>query len=177
MKKTISMMQAVSQDNSKIVDIIGVIDSIAFQTNILALNAAVEAARAGESGRGFAVVAAEVRNLAQHSASAAREIQALIEQNVANVKNGVEMVENTETHLTAMIDNVMTMSTMIKEIGTATHEQTQALELINKSVSRVGVMTHNNTSMVENVTSAAENLSERAARLHRAVHVFGSSEG
>lgn len=177
MKKTISMMQAVSQDNSKIVDIIGVIDSIAFQTNILALNAAVEAARAGESGRGFAVVAAEVRNLAQHSASAAREIQALIEQNVANVKNGVEMVENTETHLTAMIDNVMTMSTMIKEIGTATHEQTQALELINKSVSRVGVMTHNNNSMVENVTSAAENLSERAARLHRAVHVFGSSEG
>ena len=175
MKKTISMMQAVSQDNSKIVDIIGVIDSIAFQTNILALNAAVEAARAGESGRGFAVVAAEVRNLAQHSASAAREIQALIEQNVANVKNGVEMVENTETHLTAMIDSVINMSTMIKEIGTATHEQTLALQLINESVSRIGVMTHNNTSMVESVTSAAEDLSERAARLHRAVHVFGGS--
>ncbi|WP_312686386.1 PAS domain-containing methyl-accepting chemotaxis protein [Kosakonia sp.] len=175
MKKTISMMQAVSADNSKIVDIIGVIDSIAFQTNILALNAAVEAARAGESGRGFAVVAAEVRNLAQHSASAAREIQSLIEHNVANVKNGVEMVATTETHLTAMIDSVITMSTMIKEIGTATHEQTQALELINQSVSRIGVMTHNNTGMVEHVTSAAEDLSERAARLHRAVHVFGGS--
>ncbi len=175
MKQTIAMMQAVSQDNNKIVDIISVIDSIAFQTNILALNAAVEAARAGESGRGFAVVAAEVRNLAQHSASAAREIQSLIEQNVANVKNGVEMVENTETHLTTMIDNVLNMSTMIKEIGTATHEQTLALELINKSVSRIGVMTHNNTSMVENVTITAEDLSERAARLHRAVHVFGGS--
>ncbi len=175
MKKTISMMQSVSQDNNKIVDIIGVIDSIAFQTNILALNAAVEAARAGESGRGFAVVAAEVRNLAQHSASAAREIQTLIEQNVANVKTGVEMVENTETHLTAMIENVLNMSTMIKEIGTATHEQTLALELINQSVSKIGVMTHNNTSMVENVTLTAEDLSERAARLHRAVHVFGGS--
>ncbi|AMO49513.1 Methyl-accepting chemotaxis sensory transducer [Enterobacter sp. FY-07] len=175
MKKTIAMMQAVSADNNKIVDIIGVIDSIAFQTNILALNAAVEAARAGESGRGFAVVAAEVRNLAQHSASAAREIQSLIEHNVANVKSGVEMVEKTETHLTAMIDSVINMSTMIKEIGVATHEQTQALELINQSVSRIGTMTHNNTGMVEQVTSAAEDLSERAARLHRAVHVFGGN--
>ncbi|QJT80744.1 PAS domain-containing methyl-accepting chemotaxis protein [Kosakonia sp. MUSA4] len=175
MKKTIGMMQSVSADNSKIVDIISVIDSIAFQTNILALNAAVEAARAGESGRGFAVVAAEVRNLAQHSASAAREIQTLIEHNVANVKSGVEMVANTETHLTAMIDSVINMSTMIKEISTATNEQTQALELINQSVSRIGTMTHNNTSMVEQVTSAAEDLSERAARLHRAVHVFGGS--
>ncbi|MEQ4452263.1 methyl-accepting chemotaxis protein [Kosakonia sp. YIM B13605] len=175
MKKTIAMMQSVSADNNKIVDIIGVIDSIAFQTNILALNAAVEAARAGESGRGFAVVAAEVRNLAQHSASAAREIQTLIEHNVANVKSGVEMVENTETHLTAMIDSVINMSAMIKEIGIATHEQTQALELINQSVSRIGTMTHNNTGMVEHVTSAAEDLSERAARLHRAVHVFGGS--
>ncbi|CAI8892800.1 methyl-accepting chemotaxis protein [Kosakonia sp. YIM B13611] len=175
MKKTITMMQAVSADNNKIVDIIGVIDSIAFQTNILALNAAVEAARAGESGRGFAVVAAEVRNLAQHSASAAREIQTLIEHNVANVKSGVEMVANTETHLTAMIDSVINMSAMIKEIGIATHEQTQALELINQSVSRIGTMTHNNTGMVEHVTSAAEDLSERAARLHRAVHVFGGS--
>lgn len=175
MKKTIGMMQAVSADNNKIVDIIGVIDSIAFQTNILALNAAVEAARAGESGRGFAVVAAEVRNLAQHSASAAREIQTLIENNVANVKSGVEMVVNTETHLTSMIDSVMTMSAMIKEIGIATHEQTQALELINQSVSRIGTMTHNNTGMVDQVTSAASDLSERAARLHRAVHVFGGS--
>jgi len=173
MKQTITMMQSVSRDNRQIVDIIGVIDSIAFQTNILALNAAVEAARAGEAGRGFAVVAAEVRSLAQHSASAAKEIKTLIEQNVANVSSGVKMVENTETHLTAMIDNVIQMSTMIKEMGTATKEQTQALSLINESVSRIGVMTHNNTSMVERVTDAAGDLSTRAARLQRAVQVFG----
>jgi len=175
MKQTIALMQSVSADNSKIVDIIGVIDSIAFQTNILALNAAVEAARAGETGRGFAVVAAEVRNLAQHSALAAREIKTLIEHNVANVKSGVESVIGTETHLSAMIDSVFAMSTMIKEIGVATQEQTQALELINQSVSRIGTMTHINTGMVGQVTSAAENLTGRAARLHRAVHVFGGS--
>ncbi|MBS1204139.1 MAG: chemotaxis protein [Proteobacteria bacterium] len=85
------------------------------------------------------------------------------------------MVASTETHLTAMIDNVINMSSMIKEISTATNEQTQALELINQSVSRIGTMTHNNTSMVEQVTSAAEDLSGRTARLHRAVHVFGGS--
>ena len=175
MKQTISMMQSVSRDNGQIVDIISVIDSIAFQTNILALNAAVEAARAGESGRGFAVVAAEVRNLAQHSASAAKEIKTLIEKNVANVSSGVVMVESTESHLTAMIDNVLQMSTMIKEIGTATQEQTQALQLINQSVSRIGVMTHNNNGMVEHVTDAACDLSARAARLQRAVQVFGSN--
>jgi len=173
MKQTITMMQSVSRDNRQIVDIISVIDSIAFQTNILALNAAVEAARAGEAGRGFAVVAAEVRHLAQHSASAAKEIKTLIEQNVANVSSGVKRVENTETHLTAMIDNVIQMSTMIKEIGTATQEQTQALTLINESVSRIGVMTHNNTGMVERVTDAACDLSSRSARLQRAVQVFG----
>lgn len=174
MKQTISIMQSVSRDNRQIVDIISVIDSIAFQTNILALNAAVEAARAGESGRGFAVVAAEVRNLAQHSASAAKEIKTLIEKNVANVSHGVAMVESTESHLTAMIDNVIHMSTMIKEIGTATQEQTQALQLINSSVSRIGVMTHNNNGMVEQVTDAAGDLSARATRLQRAVQVFGT---
>lgn len=173
MKQTITMMQSISRDNKQIVDIIGVIDSIAFQTNILALNAAVEAARAGEAGRGFAVVAAEVRHLAQHSASAAKEIKTLIEHSVANVSSGVKMVENTETHLTAMIDNVIQMSTMINEIGTATQEQTQALALINESVSRIGMMIHSNTGMVERVTDAASDLSSRAARLQRAVQVFG----
>jgi aerotaxis receptor len=135
MKQTIGMMQSISQDNSQIVDIIGVIDRIAFQTNILALNAAVEAARAGEAGRGFAVVAAEVRNLAQHSATAAKEIKLLIEKNVASVNSGVEMVEQTETQLTVMIGNVLQMSSLIKEIGHATQEQTQALALINESIS------------------------------------------
>lgn len=172
MQKTIGMMQSVSKDNSQIVDIIGVIDRIAFQTNILALNAAVEAARAGEAGRGFAVVAAEVRNLAQHSASAAKEIKTLIEKNVASVNAGVNMVEQTETHLTAMVGNVLQMSSLIKEIGHATQEQTQALTLINASISRIGVMTHNNTAMVDNVTSAATHLTQRTTRLQQAIAVF-----
>ena len=173
MKQTIGMMQSVSQDNGQIVDIIAVIDRIAFQTNILALNAAVEAARAGEAGRGFAVVAAEVRNLAQHSASAAKEIKALIEKNVASVNAGVEKVEQTETHLTAMIGNVLNMSALIKEIGHATQEQTQALTLINESISRIGVMTHNNTGMVDHVTQAANHLTQRTTRLQQAIAVFG----
>lgn len=175
MKQTIGMMQSISRDNGQIVDIIGVIDSIAFQTNILALNAAVEAARAGESGRGFAVVAAEVRNLAQHSASAAKEITSLIEKNVANVNAGVSMVEQTETHLTGMIEDVFQMSTMIREIGLATREQTQALELINDSISRIGTMTDNNAAMVESVRDAAGSLSRRSSRLQQAVSVFGTS--
>lgn len=173
MKQTIGMMQSVSKDNSQIVDIIGVIDRIAFQTNILALNAAVEAARAGEAGRGFAVVAAEVRNLAQHSASAAKEIKTLIEKNVASVNAGVDMVEQTETHLTGMIGNVLQMSSLIKEIGHATQEQTLALTLINESISRIGVMTHNNTGMVDNVTHAANHLTQRTTRLQQAIAVFG----
>src|SRR5690606_16068309 len=173
MKQTITMMQAISRDNSQIVDIIGVIDSIAFQTNILALNAAVEAARAGESGRGFAVVAAEVRNLAQHSASAAKEIKTLIEKNVASVNAGVSMVEQTETHLTAMIGNVLQVTSLIKEIGHATQEQTLALTLINESMSRIGTMTHNNTGMVDNVTNAANHLTQRTTRLQQAIAVFG----
>ena len=175
MKQTIAMMQAISRDNGQIVDIIGVIDSIAFQTNILALNAAVEAARAGESGRGFAVVAAEVRNLAQHSASAAKEIKQLIEKNVANVNSGVKMVEQTETHLTGMIGDVLQMSMMVKDISLATREQTQALDLINDSISRVGTMTHNNAEMVERVTDATADLTLRSSRLQQAVQVFGVS--
>jgi len=173
MKETIGMMQSVSQDNGQIVDIISVIDRIAFQTNILALNAAVEAARAGEAGRGFAVVAAEVRNLAQHSATAAKEIKALIEKNVASVNAGVEKVEQTETQLTVMIDNVLRVSSLIKEIGHATQEQTQALTLINASISRIGAMTHNNTGMVDNVTHAANHLTQRTTRLQQAIAVFG----
>ncbi|MCG7781289.1 methyl-accepting chemotaxis protein [Lelliottia amnigena] len=173
MKQTIGMMQSVSKDNSQIVDIIGVIDRIAFQTNILALNAAVEAARAGEAGRGFAVVAAEVRNLAQHSASAAKEIKTLIEKNVASVNAGVSMVEQTETHLTAMIGNVLQVTSLIKEIGHATQEQTLALTLINESISRIGTMTHNNTGMVDNVTNAANHLTQRTTRLQQAIAVFG----
>jgi len=169
----VGTMGAINTSSKKIVDIIGVIDGIAFQTNILALNAAVEAARAGEAGRGFAVVAAEVRNLAQHSASAAKEIASLIEKNVASVNAGVNMVEQTETQLTAMMGNVLNMSALIKEIGHATQEQTQALSLINESISRIGVMTHNNAGLVEHVTQAANHLTQRTTRLQQAIAVFG----
>ncbi|MEM8006478.1 methyl-accepting chemotaxis protein, partial [Morganella morganii subsp. sibonii] len=155
-------------------EIITLIDSIAFQTNILALNAAVEAARAGEHGRGFTVVAAEVRNLALHSASAAKEIKTLIEKNAANVRTGVTMAEQTETQLGEMVTDVLKMSSMINEIGLATKEQTQALELINESVARIGTMTGNNTEMVNNVTGATSELTRRASRLQQAIQVFGN---
>ncbi|MEM8032000.1 methyl-accepting chemotaxis protein, partial [Morganella morganii] len=174
MQKTIDMMHTISADNNQIVDIIGVIDRIAFQTNILALNASVEAARAGDAGRGFSVVAAEVRNLALHSASAAKEIKTLIEKNAANVRTGVTMAEQTETQLGEMVTDVLKMSSMINEIGLATKEQTQALELINESVARIGTMTGNNTEMVNNVTGATSELTRRSSRLQQAIQVFGN---
>lgn len=175
MQKTIDMMHTISADNNQIVDIIGVIDRIAFQTNILALNASVEAARAGDdAGRGFSVVAAEVRNLALHSASAAKEIKTLIEKNAANVRTGVTIAEQTETQLGEMVTDVLKMSSMINEIGLATKEQTQALELINESVARIGTMTGNNTEMVNNVTGATSELTRRASRLQQAIQVFGN---
>ena len=169
----IEKMRDIAGSSARIADILSVIDGIAFQTNILALNAAVEAARAGDAGRGFAVVAAEVRNLAQHSAIAAKEIKTLIEKNVSSVNAGVEKVEQTESQLTVMIGNVMEMSSLIKEIGHATQEQTQALTLINASISRIGTMTQNNTGMVDNVTDAAHHLTQRTTRLQQAIAVFG----
>ena len=174
MKETIGMMDSISSASCKIVDIIGVIDSIAFQTNILALNAAVEAARAGVEGRGFAVVAAEVRNLAQHSASAAKEIKSLIDANVESVKQGSTMVENAGKHISDIVDEVLQVSTMIKEISYATNEQTSALGLINTSIAQIEQMTQRNTEMVTQSTEAAEGLNIQARRLNSAINVYGS---
>ncbi|MGL9736384.1 MAG: methyl-accepting chemotaxis protein [Symbiopectobacterium sp.] len=164
---TIGMMESISKASDKIVDIIGMIDIIAFQTNILALNAAVEAilalnaaveaARAGVQGRGFAVVAAEVLNLAQHSASAAKEIKTLIDANVADI-----------------VSEVLQVSTMIKEISNATQEQTQALGLINQSIAQIEIMTQSNTEMVLQSTDTAESLNRQAQRLTSAINVYGS---
>lgn len=174
MKKTLGMMESMAQASQHIVEIISVIDQIAFQTNILALNAAVEAARAGVSGRGFAVVAAEVRNLAQHSATAAKEIKNLIDNNVASVGSGVGMVKNAEKHISEMAAEIVRMTALVREIGDATREQTSALSLINRSVERIGTMTQNNADMVINAGAVVENLNQRTVRLSSAIGVYGS---
>ncbi|RKQ38061.1 PAS domain-containing methyl-accepting chemotaxis protein [Enterobacter sp. R1(2018)] len=174
MKKTLSMMESMAQASQHIVEIISVIDQIAFQTNILALNAAVEAARAGVSGRGFAVVAAEVRHLAQHSATAAKEIKNLIDDNVASVSSGVHMVKNAEKHISEMAQEILRMTALIREIGDATREQTSALALINGSVERIGTMTQNNADMVVHAGAVVENLNLRSVRLSGAINVYGS---
>lgn len=173
MEETIDVMKSISKISHQIVDIIGVIDSIAFQTNILALNAAVEAARAGASGKGFAVVASEVRNLAQHSASSAKEIKTLIERNVESVRSGVEMVERAEKHISEMAGDIRHMSQLIKEVGHATGEQTRALSLINESVSQIETMSKNNAQMVSHSTEVAGDLNRRGNRLTSAINVFG----
>ncbi|WP_435926632.1 methyl-accepting chemotaxis protein [Dryocola sp. BD613] len=174
MRKTLIMMEAMAQASQHIVEIISVIDRIAFQTNILALNAAVEAARAGVSGRGFAVVAAEVRSLAQHSASAAKEIKDLIDNNVASVGTGVGMVKKAEKHISEMAVEIVRMTALIREIGDATREQTSALALINGSVERIGTMTQNNADMVVNAGTVVDNLNQRSIRLSSAINVYGS---
>ncbi|WJV53114.1 methyl-accepting chemotaxis protein [Prodigiosinella aquatilis] len=173
MKKAVIMMDSISSASHKIVDIIAVIDSIAFQTNILALNAAVEAARAGVQGSGFAVVAAEVRNLAQHSASAAKEIKTLIDTNLENVLNGSKLVENAGRHINDIVKEVLQVSAMIKEISHATREQTSTLSMINDSVAQIGDMTQQNMDMVTQSTCAAERLNHQAIRLTSAVNVYG----
>lgn len=173
MHETIGMMQSISQASGKVVDIISVIDGIAFQTNILALNAAVEAARAGTEGRGFAVVAAEVRVLAQRSATAAKEIKTLIEANMHSVDTGGQMVESAGKQITEIINEVVQMSGLIKEISHATHEQTSALSLINTSLSQIETMTQNNADMVAQSSESAETLSWQATRLRSAIDVYG----
>ncbi|WKV49894.1 MULTISPECIES: methyl-accepting chemotaxis protein [Dickeya] len=173
MAEAVGMMEAISNASRKIVDIIGVIDSIAFQTNILALNAAVEAARAGVEGRGFAVVAAEVRNLAQHSASAAREIKTLIDANMTSVENGSALVDKAGQHIQDIVNDVQQVATMISEISNATREQTAALSLINDSIAQIEQMTAGNTGMVDQSAEFATCLSNQALRLTDAINVYG----
>ncbi len=173
MQETIGMMQSISQASNKVVDIISVIDGIAFQTNILALNAAVEAARAGTEGRGFAVVAAEVRVLAQRSATAAKEIKALIEANMHSVETGGHMVENAGKQISEIIAEVVQMSGLIREISHATREQTSALTLINTSLAQIETMTQNNAEMVAQSSESSETLNYQATRLRSAIDVYG----
>jgi methyl-accepting chemotaxis protein len=167
--QVVDTMASINESSKKIVDIIGVIDSIAFQTNILALNAAVEAARAGEQGRGFAVVASEVRTLAQRSAAAAKEIKGLIGDSVSKVAKLVDHAGATMEEIVASVRNV---TDIMSEITAASQEQTAGIEQINVAISQMDQVTQQNASLVEEAAAAAESMQEQAAKLARVVAVF-----
>jgi methyl-accepting chemotaxis protein len=158
-------MESINASSQKIADIIGVIDGIAFQTNILALNAAVEAARAGEQGRGFAVVASEVRSLAGRSSDAAREIRSLIADSVEKVEAGSRLVDDAGQTMTEIVSSVQRVSDIVGEISAATNEQSSGISQINSAISNLDQMTQQNSALVEQSTAAAESLRDQASRL------------
>lgn len=170
--QVVDTMSSINASSKKIVDIIGVIDGIAFQTNILALNAAVEAARAGEQGRGFAVVASEVRNLAQRSAAAAKEIKGLIGDSVEKVDAGAKLVDQAGTTMDEIVESVKRVTDIMSEITAASQEQTSGIEQINQAISQMDQVTQQNASLVEEAAAAAESLQEQAGTLARVVSVF-----
>ena len=170
--RVISTMQTISSNSRKISDIIGVIDSIAFQTNILALNAAVEAARAGEQGRGFAVVAGEVRTLAQRSAHAAKEIKELILRSVETVEVGSQLVGEAGGTMTDIVTQVQRVADLVGEIGSATREQMQGIGQVSDAVNQLDQVTQQNAALVEESAAAAESLKHQAANLANVVRVF-----
>jgi methyl-accepting chemotaxis protein len=170
--RVVETMGSINASSKKIVDIIGVIDGIAFQTNILALNAAVEAARAGEQGRGFAVVATEVRNLAQRSASAAREIKTLIGDSVDKVGSGANLVNQAGVTMDEIVDSVRHVTDIMAEITAASQEQTTDIEHINQAIAQMDAVTQQNSALVEQVTAAAASLQSQAGNLAHVVSVF-----
>jgi len=172
MTQVVDTMQNISASSRKIGDIIGVIDGIAFQTNILALNAAVEAARAGEQGRGFAVVAGEVRSLAQRSAEAAKEIRTLIADSVSQVDTGAQLVNRAGSAMDDIVSQVKRVADLIGEISNASSEQTSGIGQVNMAVAQLDQMTQQNASLVEESATAADSLHQQAAQLTEAVSVF-----
>ncbi len=173
----VSTMGGIHSSSRKIVDIIGVIDSIAFQTNILALNAAVEAARAGEQGRGFAVVASEVRTLAQRSATAAREIKALIDDSVTQVDEGNRLVEEAGKVIGDVVAGVRRVTDIVGEISAASREQTQGLEQVNQAIAQMDQVTQQNAALVEEAAAATGSLEAQSSQLVQAVSVFQLDQG
>ncbi|HZV63549.1 MAG TPA: methyl-accepting chemotaxis protein [Telluria sp.] len=170
--QVVDTMSSINESSKKIVDIIGVIDGIAFQTNILALNAAVEAARAGEQGRGFAVVASEVRNLAQRSAAAAKEIKGLIGDSVEKVEAGTKQVGQAGATMDEIVDSVKRVTDIMREITAASREQTSGIEQINQAISQMDLVTQQNAALVEEAAAAAKSLQDQAGNLAQIVGVF-----
>ncbi|KQV50874.1 methyl-accepting chemotaxis protein [Massilia sp. Root335] len=168
----VTTMGSINESASRIVDIIGVIDGIAFQTNILALNAAVEAARAGEQGRGFAVVASEVRNLAQRSASAAKEIKTLIDDSVGKVNEGSRLVHEAGSTMEDVVDSVRRVTDIMAEITAASQEQEAGIEQINQAVSEMDAVTQQNAALVEEAAAAAQSLQDQSGELEQMVSTF-----
>jgi methyl-accepting chemotaxis protein len=175
--QVVETMGSINDSANKIVDIIGVIDGIAFQTNILALNAAVEAARAGEQGRGFAVVASEVRNLAQRSAAAAKEIKALIGDSVDKVERGSKLVGQAGVTMDEVVASVKRVTDIMGEIANASAEQSAGIEQVNQSIIEMDSMTQQNAALVEEAAAAAQSLQDQAAELARVVSIFRLTEG
>jgi len=170
--EVVSTMALINESSRRIVDIIGVIDGIAFQTNILALNAAVEAARAGEHGRGFAVVAAEIRSLSQRSAGAAKEIKQLITDSVDKVGTGASQVESAGRTMDEIVVNVRRVSDLMTEISTATRQQSEGITQMNRAVDQIDEGTQQNAALVEEASAAARSMEEQASQLLQTVAAF-----
>jgi len=175
--QVVQTMSAINESSKRVVDIISVIDGIAFQTNILALNAAVEAARAGEQGRGFAVVATEVRTLAQRSAAAAKEIKELIGNSVHKVEDGTQLVDDAGKTMREVVLSVKRVTDIMGEISAASQEQSLGIEQVNQAVTQMDEITQQNAALVEQAAAASESMREQAEHLAQAVAIFKLEQG